>query len=249
MRLSAKDLEHARAALHSGIARLESAGFVVGERPSLSVEPNLKIMGYTRGPAGQREIVIAGRALRFGVVDTLVMHELSHIVMSNIGHPSHNDRLIISVLHRYHRKLAEWKISILADGVNHVQNVYTDDVLAKALSKKQTKDTRSFFYSWLKTVYPRGRTAEQDKWSAVAVVLNNAFAVASLRRRRMLKPLAFEKKMFAKNGKFLKSAGLDEKTFGWFADFFTNLPKKTTRVGYRKLLIAFLDKVVEVTED
>ena len=243
-----KDLERAKSAFESALSRMAAAGFNVGEKPSLSVDPNLEIMGYTNEQDGRRSIVIAGHALREAMLEPLLMHELSHIVLTRLGHPSHDDRLITAALHHYHGRLSPWKISLLANAVNHVQNIYADDILFKASPSLDQRVTQDFFYHWVKSSSLKGDNLSDDRWYAVDIMINNAFAIASLRRRQMLKPKAFETKICAKNNTLLKSVKIDTKTFAQFETFFATLPTKISKPQYTKLLTKFLADVVDLAE-
>ena len=118
-------------AIRSALKIMKDAGFEISDSIQVVVDPKLPFMGYSTKRGGSDVIVISGRALASNMVEGLLVHEMSHIYRISTKHPSHNHELLNmvekSVLEKAHLT-KDYQIEIVSQAINHVQDLYADDV-------------------------------------------------------------------------------------------------------------------------
>ncbi|HEY5620346.1 MAG TPA: DUF5781 family protein, partial [Candidatus Bathyarchaeia archaeon] len=108
---------------------MEEAGYAIGDNVSVVVDPDLPFMGYTFPGEAGFNIVVSGTAVDSGMLEGLLVHEMSHIYRMKSKHPSHDEQIINDVVGSFlARGLArDYQQKILHDLVNHLEDLYADD--------------------------------------------------------------------------------------------------------------------------
>jgi hypothetical protein len=123
---------------------MKEAGFEVSNKLKVVVDPKLPFMGYSAKRTGDDIIVISSMMLKSGMVEGLLVHEMSHIYRINTNHPSHNheslNRVGRFIIDKSHLTRA-YQIKIIQQAVNHIQDLYADDV-ALSFQPKQGVSAR-----------------------------------------------------------------------------------------------------------
>ena len=140
---------------------------------------------------------------------SLLIHEITHIIRTEEGHPSHNFLLLSSILNDYSLKheLSDKDTSMLREALQHVQDIYADDIgfliFRDSLDRSVIED---FFTSWVKDYGPsENNQANLEGTNQIAsTIASNAFALASLKRRGYNS--SAETKIRKANSRFLKQA-------------------------------------------
>jgi hypothetical protein len=226
--------------LEWALERMREKGYVVKSKVTLSVEPNLAIMGYARKEGETHRILISEWALDSEMLGGLVLHELSHVYFTERGASSHDSEALEDVLQRLKERegLRAKETEYLIDAFNHLQNVLVDDVVFEVMEEKEREMTKRFFAEWVSDK-PSG-----DPVTDAGLLCRNAFAVASLRRRAL-----FDKgsEMFYRNESFVSSLGTRAgEDFEWIEAF---LEKASTEWGaekFRESLEEYFDRIISL---
>src|SRR6267378_2646651 len=119
----ARAFEHARAAMRD-------AGYDVGSAVDVRIDPRLPFMGYTTPRGEKYRIVVSGPSLKSGMLEGLLVHEMSHIYRMGKGHVSHDAGVLEAVVAgiRELSSAKEYQRKILHDLLNNVEDLYADDI-------------------------------------------------------------------------------------------------------------------------
>ncbi|MDG6928502.1 MAG: hypothetical protein JRN39_04140 [Nitrososphaerota archaeon] len=198
---------HLKETLDWALSRMSGAGYPVQSKVSLVVDPALKFMGYAKQVDSAHLIVIAGWALDSEMLGGLVLHELAHIYHIERGSPTHTggvaERTIEDVVRR--EGLSEREARSLYDAFSHLQNILVDDIVFSCMKERDHRLAARFFMEWVSD-RPTG-----DPVVDATLVVRNAFAIASLKKRRVLDTLD---EMRVRNDRLLSVLG-----DGWRKDF------------------------------
>jgi len=121
---------------------MQQTGFRIDRDVRVVVDEKLPFMGYTshRWQSQRHTIVVSGFALESPMLEGLLTHELSHIYRTITNHPSHSEPLIASLMRffidsqKLHR---DYEQQVLHQAINHVQDLYADDITVKVLIAQQ----------------------------------------------------------------------------------------------------------------
>src|SRR4029077_6463034 len=92
---SREDVEETvRKARQTAFEMMRKAGFDIGTKVKVVVDPNLPFMGYTMPQGGSFTIVVSGGAVGSGLLEGLLVHEMSHVYRIQTNHPSHNGEVL-----------------------------------------------------------------------------------------------------------------------------------------------------------
>jgi hypothetical protein len=202
--------------LEWAIDRMKQKGFVVKSSITLSVDPKLAIMGYARKEGRSHRIVISEWALDSEMLGGLILHELAHIYFTDRGAHSHDGELLEEVLRglKEHEGLRAKETELLTDAFNHLQNILVDDVLFAVMDEKELETAKRFFVEWVSD-RPSG-----DPVLDAALLTRNAFAIASLKRRRLFEQ---NSEMRFRNEGFTSALGQHaEAEYDWLEGFLEN---------------------------
>src|SRR5439155_18852949 len=86
--------ETVRKARQTAIEMMKKAGFDVGTEVKVVIDPKLAFMGYTMPHGGNFTIVVSGGAVGSGLLEGLLIHEMSHIYRIQTNHPSYNGLIL-----------------------------------------------------------------------------------------------------------------------------------------------------------
>lgn len=230
---------------------MEEAGYAIGDNVSVVVDPDLPFMGYTFPSGGRFTIVASGAAVDSGMLEGLLVHEMSHIFRMKSGHPSHDAEIINEAIGGIARRGfdRDYQLKILHDIVNSLEDLYADDVAFKVFGKSRifpVETMGKFFLSWLTPDQVVSGNAMRDRWVNAAVMLRNSFAISNMARNGV--PDVGDRAR-GLNERFLsglpKSAS---KSFEYFRDVMLNLKENITGTKFRDLLTEYLDRFVELAE-
>jgi hypothetical protein len=226
---------------------MEKAGYPV-DNIKMTLDEKLPFMGYTRQIDGMHEIVVSGLALRSEMALNLIIHEMGHVFRTQTDHPSHNSGLIFSsiswVMHG--RAVHQYQENALFAVVNHLQDLYSDDIFFKIFDKDLTDtNINKFFLGWVHEPLNRVKNRE-DSWFNAGLMLSAAFAQANLHRHNVKDVDGLvEKEVNKFLGKIDKR--MIEK-YEFFKNFMITLPEKTTEKEYEKLLIKYLSEFIKIAD-
>jgi len=233
---------------------MQHAGFAIEEEVSVVVDRDLPFMGYTSRQWRQHTIVVSGFAVRSEMLQGLLAHELSHVYRNVTNHPSHNDRIISqlasSFINRY--KLdTDYEREILHQVINHVQDLYADDITMKVLATDNglfdPGQLEGFFVDWIKDKPARTGVSKRDRWVNAAIMLNNSFALSNMQRHSIND---HEKRAKSKNDAFLNLINQEAaKQFSYFNDFMVGLKEQVTEAEFRQEMEEYLTHFFQVVRN
>jgi hypothetical protein len=236
-------------AIRGALKIMKDAGFEISDSVQVVVDPKLSFMGYSTKRGGGDVIVISGRALASSVVEGLLVHEMSHIYRTNTNHPSHNHELLNTVEKSVLEKsylTKDYQIAVVHQAINHVQDLYADDVAFRAfsLSGSFTLDEAfNFFLIWINDKPIDSRSAK-SVWLNIGILLNNCFALSNMIRHGVpdVNDQAEDKVQ-----KFLSQPNSRMKEgLAYLKDFMTNLQENPTEKEFEENLTNYLMKITEL---
>jgi len=240
-----------RKATDNALKIMKDAGFEVSDEVTVMVDPKLPFMGYSTKRDGVDLIVIAGEALRSGMVEGLLIHEMSHIYRTNTNHPSHNHELLNRVVQFVVDKghlTEEYQVAVVQEAVNHVQDLYADDVAFRAFGRSgvfSLDRAFDFFLRWINDEPVDSRNA-RAVWQNIGILLNNCFALSNMMRHDVPD---VNNQAENKVQEFLSQT--DERMkegFEYFKDFMTHLKENITEREFERELTDYLMKITELAD-
>jgi predicted phosphatase len=233
---------HADRSLQSTLAwareRMRNKGYDIRSSVTLSVDPKLAIMGYARKEGEGHAIVISEWALDSEMLGGLVLHELAHIYFTEKGAHSHDGEMLEKILQEMKERegLRAKETEYLIDSFNHLQNILVDDVVFDVMQDRELENARRFFSEWVSDK-PSG-----DPVLDAALLCRNAFATASLRRRKLFDPAS---DMFYRNKEFLSALGEHaDGEFEWIEGFLEHASAKWEAEEYRRNLAEYFERIL-----
>jgi hypothetical protein len=225
--------------------RMRQKGYVVKSKVTLDVEPTLSIMGYARKEGQVHRIMISEWALDSEMLGGLVLHELSHVYFAERGACTHDSKVLDQVLDELKEKdgLRAKEMECLVDAFMHLQNVLVDDIVFAVMGEKEQDTARRFFAEWVSD-RPSG-----DPVTDAGLVSRNAFAVASLRRRKMLdwgsEASQGDSEIYFRNKSLLDALGPHAQAeFDWLEKFLEDSDAGWDEQHFRASLEAYFDRIV-----
>jgi len=226
---------------------MRQKGYVVRSKVTLNVEPNLAIMGYARKEGNVHKIMISEWALDSEMLGGLVLHELSHVYFTERGASSHDSSILEAVLEDLKERdgLRAKETEYLIDAFNHLQNVIVDDIVFEVMGEKEHDMTKRFFAEWISD-RPSG-----DPVSDAGLLCRNAFAVASLKRRKLAdwttRGSHDDTEMYFRNKSLLDALGRHaEREFNWIEEFLENSRPNQSEADFRTSLEAYFDRILSL---
>ena len=229
------------------LSRMREKGYVVRSKVTLDVEPQLAIMGYAKKEGETHRIMISEWALDSEMLGGLVLHELSHVYFTERGASSHDSRILEEVLGGLKDKdgLRDKETELLVDAFNHLQNVLVDDVVFDVMEEKERSMTKRFFAEWISD-RPSG-----DPVTDAGLLCRNAFAVASLKRRKLadwtVRGSHDDSEMYYRNKSLVDALGhhADEE-FDWLEGFLEKSKADLDEPTFRSSLEAYFDRILSI---
>jgi hypothetical protein len=238
--------------LRDTLNAMKRAGFVIDQDVSVVVDEKLPFMGYTSRQPQSHTIVVSGFSVKSGMLEGLLAHELSHVYRNITNHPSHNERIITHLAGSFsirHKLDADYQREILHQVINHVQDLYADDISMKVLVNDESglfdsKQLEEFFIEWIKEDPVKTSAARRDQWVNGAMMLSNCFALSNMQRHSI-----GDNKLRAKskNDTFLRRINpqVAEK-FRYFNDFMVGLREQVTDTEFIEEMEEYLENFFEV---
>jgi hypothetical protein len=229
--------------LQWALGRMRSAGYPVSSSVTVEVDPDLKIMGYAKTEGEVHIIIVAEWALDSEMLGGLILHELAHIYHTERGSPSHSSKTVEEVLQEAAERdgINERESAALMDVLSDLQNILVDDIVFSCLSGRELKQTGRFFAGWI-SEQPTG-----DPVVDAVLLVRNAFAVASLRRRGLT---AGMKEMEEGNAKFLSFYGESgQQRFEQLESFLEAARPDWSEAEFRRALMSYFDQVLGLMKE
>jgi hypothetical protein len=230
---------------------MKKAGYDIGTKVKVVVDPNLPFMGYTMPQGGSFTIVVSGGAIGSGLLEGLLVHEMSHVYRIQTNHPSHNSEILEEAMDNLGEKVAlrDYQQKIIHDLLNDIQDLYADDISFKVLRKTpifESDQMTRFLQDWVKDEPAKTRDSVMDSWVNTSIMTHNARAIAQMARHKVEDAGGLAEQA---NKKFLSQvspriAG----RFEYFRNLLENLREDMTPAQYRALLADYLGKFLEIAE-
>lgn len=225
--------------------RMKQKGYAVNSKVTLNVEPDLAIMGYAKKDGDVHKILISEWALDSEMLGGLVLHELSHVYFTERGASSHDSRILEEVLDDLKERdgLRAKETDYLIDAFNHLQNILVDDIVFEVMGEKELGMVKKFFGEWISD-RPSG-----DPVADAGLLCRNAFAVASLKRRKLAdwttRSDHDDSELYYRNKGFLGAMGLHaEDDFQWLEGFLEKCRSDLGENEFRSSLEEYFDRVL-----
>jgi hypothetical protein len=230
---------------------MRDSGYEIKGRIEASADSKLPFMGYSTQRLGHHIIVVSGAALKSGPIEGLLIHEMCHIYRTESGHLSHSTQLLNRVGTRviHENELdKDYQIRIIQQAVNHVQDLYADDLAFQVFRKGGVftpEQAHSFFLEWINDT-PLEEKGSKDRWQNVGIVLNNCFAVSNLARHKIPD---IDNQVENAVQRFLSKANVRLRSeFAHFRDFMINLTEDVMRGQFEKDLTEYLTRIIRLTK-
>lgn len=241
-----KQYDKLEQAVQNALQLVRDSGYEIKGRIEASADSKLPFMGYSTQVQGHHVIVVAGNALKSGPIEGLLVHEMCHIYRTENGHFSHNNQLLNRVGTRVIREKdldRDYQIRIIQQAVNHVQDLYADDLAFQVFRKGGAftpEQAHNFFLEWINDT-PIKETSNKDRWRNVGTMLNNCFALSNLARHKIPD---IDGQVENAVQKFLsKVNGRMRREFAYFRKFMTDLAEDITQKQFEKDLAEYLTKM------
>jgi hypothetical protein len=231
---------------------MAKSGFEIPENVSVSIDPQLPFMGYTMPSRRGFNIVVAGGAVGSGMLEGLLVHEMSHIYRIHTNHPSHNAEILGEAFDHLAKKTAlrEYQQKIVHDLLNDIQDLYADDIAFKVIRKMPmigSDQMTEFLQSWVKEDVVKSTDTSYDNWNNASTLAHNARAIAQMTRHHVEDTAGRAAKT---NQRFLAKVSPNiGKHFDYFNNTLENLQENMTTAQYRQLLAEYLDKFLRTAEN
>jgi Family of unknown function (DUF5781) len=244
--------EKVERAKNAALKMMTDAGFAISDRLQVLVDRELSFMGYSTRRDGKDTIVVAGRALNSGMIEGLLVHEMSHVYRTRTHHPSHNHELLNKVeryiLGRDDLK-ADYQVAVIQEAVNHVQDLYADDVAFQVFSRNETFQNGrvfDFFLTWINDK-PIEEKTPKTVWLNVGIMLNNCFVLSNMARHGLSD---VDDRAANKVQKFLSQTNdRVNREFLHFKDYMVELKDNPSEDEFEKGLVDYLERVIGLAKD
>ena len=236
-------------AFSTAIETMRQHGFDIGDGVQVSIDPTLPFMGYTKPEGKKFRITVSGNAVESGMLEGLLVHEMSHIYRMRTNHPSHNARIIDSVISGLGEALRyDYQQKIVGDLVNNIEDLYADDIAIKVIrgglvSEDQLSD---FLQDWVRDEPVETGDPVRDRWVNTSIMANNARAIGQMARHEIED---MDGRAGAMNEKFLHLVSPEISTqYEYFLNTLINLSEDMSQEEYRSLLGEYLHRFLSATE-
>ena len=241
-------------ALKDVLQMMARAGFGIDEEVSVVVDKNLPFMGYTSRQWQKHTIIVSGMAVKSGMLEGLLAHELSHVYRNVTGHPSHNEGIIAHLASSFisnHKLDADYQRQTLHQVLNHVQDLYADDITMKILATDNglfdPKQLEGFFIEWIKEEPVKTDVNKRDRWANAAIMLNNSFALSNMQRHNIND---HDQRAKLKSNTFLSRINQEAaKDFSYFNDFMVGVKEQVTEAEFQQEMKEYLARFFQVVQN
>jgi len=239
-----------RQSVQMALQSMRDSGYEIHGKIEVSVDSNLPFMGYSTQRHDGHVIVVSGAALKSGLIEGLLIHEMCHIYRTETGHPSHDHQLLNRVgqhVIQENELDKDYQIRIIQQAVNHVQDLYADDLAFQVFRKGGAftpEQAHTFFLEWINDA-PVEEKGIKDRWQNIGTMLNNCFAISNLARHKIP-----DIDNPAENAvqRFLSKVDQRMRSeFPYFRNFMTNLAEDVTQEQLEKDLTEYLTRISRLT--
>jgi hypothetical protein len=247
--------ENVEEALRNILNMMERAGFRINQDVKVIVNKKLPFMGYTSRQWQSHVIVVSGFAVESPMLEGLLTHELSHVYRNIANHPSHSEPLIASLMRIFiddHNLDRDYEHEILRQAINHIQDLYADDIAVKVLGTYYgaplLEQLGNFFLSWIKEEPATGGVRLRNRWVNASILLNNSFAISNMERHNIMEGQIERAKL--NNDRFLnriKSSVAIQ--FSYFNRFMVGLEEDVSEARLREQMEEYLGNFLKVVDD
>jgi len=229
---------------------MEKAGFNIRCTVRVSVDPQLPFMGYTMPERGGFHIVVAGGAVSTGMIEGLLVHEMSHIIRIEANHPSHDAGILEEAMDRLPAKdrQYDYQQKILHDLLNDIQDLYADDVAFPVFraTPKYDLEMSEFFQGMVRDEPEKTRDPVKNRWVNASIAVHNARAIAQMQRHHVEDKGGKGAKA---NQRFLAQLSPDfTEKYRQFYETLANLRENMTGDEYKALLAEHLGRFTELAD-
>ena len=245
-------VEIVKQAHENAVSSMMRSGFEVDNILEIVVNPQLPFMGYTTPQGRGFRIMVSGMAVESGMLEGLLVHEMSHVYRMQTKHPSHNQHIIEEAINGLGGRtiLKDYQQKIIHELVNNIQDLYADDIAMKIFRESHLlpeDQLSNFLQGWVKDEPMKSNDPRKNKWINAAIMVNNARAIAQMNRHEIVdlggKALTSNERLLAQLPKKASSQ------FEYFTNLMVNLNESITEEEYRRLLTDYLKKFLEITEE
>jgi len=243
--------ESVRKARQTAIEMMKKAGFDIGTKVKVVVDPKLPFMGYTMPQGDSFTIVVSGGAVGSGLLEGLLVHEMSHVYRIQTNHPSHNGQILEEAVDNLGKKvvLLDYQQKIVHDLINDIQDLYADDISFKVLRNSPimaSDQMTRFLQDWVKDEPAKSRDAVMESWNNASIMTHNARAIAQMARHGVED---IGGRAEQANKSFLSQVPAPVAgRFGYFRNLLENLREEMRAEEYRALLADYLRQFLEIAE-
>jgi hypothetical protein len=228
------------------------AGFAIDDEIAIAIDRKLPFMGYTTRQSQKHVIVVSGFAAESSMLEGLLAHELSHVYRNITNHPSHNEEIITTLAGSFikdHKLTTDYQHEVLHQVINHVQDLYADDISIKVLTSSENRildptQLGGFFVEWVKDEPVKTGDMLKDQWVNAAIMLNNCFALSNMQRHNIPD---YDQKGKSKNDAFLGRIIPDAaKKFSLFNNFMVGLREQIGEDEFQREMEEYLEGFFEI---
>lgn len=243
-----KTEEFVKNSFTNALQMMTKAGYNFPDNVRVTVDTKLPFMGYTMPTHEGFNIVVSGGAVSSGMLEDLLIHEMSHIYRITTNHPSHDGAVLGEAVDKITktRRLRDYQQKIIHDLLNDIQDLYADDILFKVLRGSPVmspEEMTSFLQSWVKESPVKSRDPVADRWTNTSIMAHNARAIAQMERHRVEDT---DGRAAKSNRQFLEQVSpAIANQFEYFRNTLANLREGMTRDQYRALLAKHLDRFLQ----
>jgi len=236
-------------AVRKALKLMRNSGYEIKGKIEVSVDSKLPFMGYSTQSREGHIIVVSGVALKSGSVEGLLIHEMCHIYRTETGHLSHNHQLLNRVGKQViaeNKMDKDYQIKIIQQAVNHVQDLYADDLAFQVFRKGGAftpEQAHGFFLEWINDASLEEKNSK-DRWQNVGIMLNNCFAISNLARHKI--PDIDNQAENAVQRFLSRVSERMRSEFAYFRNLMTNLKEDVTREQFEKDLTEYLTRITQL---
>ena len=230
---------------------MKESGFGLKSNVEVVIDPQLPFMGYTMPEGRGYRIVVSGGSVESGMLEGLLVHEMSHIYRMENNHSSHDAEIIEEAIDKIGKQYLshDYQQKIVHDLLNDIQDLYADDISMKVIKKGKMLapgQINSFLQDWVRDEPVESGDPKQDRWVNASIMVHNARALGQMTRHGIEDTGG---KAADSNRRFVSQmAPSVASQFRYFQDLMVNLKENMTRGQYRKLLADYLNRFLEVAE-
>ncbi len=182
-----KVAEEVNKSFSNAVQMMTKAGLKIRDNVRVSVDPELPFMGYTMPQGNSFQIVVSGGAVSSGMLEGLLVHEMSHVYRIQTHHPSHNAIILEEAVEKLQSKNRhnDYQQKILHDLLNDIQDLYADDLAFRVLRASPTRildQIPGFLHDMVTDEPVKSEDQMKDRWVNASIMAHNARAIAQMAR-------------------------------------------------------------------